>query len=518
MLKLLRAVGYVCLFSIMAMNNASAGIDGVVAPAPPFSGGVMTSDLDLDGNDLIVDVDGDTYIGDVGGDDTMWFVLGGGSRFTLSSTLVTVNGAVDLVFNNTEATLYNINSIMSHGLTPVLSDHGVGAGGSGFSGEVEFDDDLWSDAVLHLANGTAALPSLAFADDPDTGLYSPGTNQIGFSTAGALRAWVTSTTVTLGTSVALTMAGGTQPITSTTLVLSIGSLCTPAHGVGVGDFCSGGDALVEGFTWLDGNASAPVLFMPETTSPTPIVNSGALFATSANKLFFQDGAGTDYEVQLHEKFHAHVYSEDNTTAYTINAVTDWHVYHDTLIPHDLIGWTYDAGGGGTSYTINSALDAGGGEVEFTTSAAHGLVVGDIVSLTNMSVGAYASIYVVNTVGTTTTFEVTVTWSATSTGTMDQAATLTADTSSAGEYLIMWAASASPAGSNDTFDYRLYINATGVAGSKVRRKYDNAADFGHVSTLATAAVADGDKLVFAISNTSSSSDLTVRNFSFVANRI
>jgi hypothetical protein len=38
-----------------------------------------------------------------------------------------------------------------------------------------------------IPDGTAALPGLAFTSDPDTGLYRPGANQLGFATGGAER-------------------------------------------------------------------------------------------------------------------------------------------------------------------------------------------------------------------------------------------------------------------------------------------------------------------------------------------
>jgi hypothetical protein len=38
-----------------------------------------------------------------------------------------------------------------------------------------------------IASGTAALPSLAILSDPDTGIYSPGANQVGIVTSGTLR-------------------------------------------------------------------------------------------------------------------------------------------------------------------------------------------------------------------------------------------------------------------------------------------------------------------------------------------
>lgn len=46
------------------------------------------------------------------------------------------------------------------------------------------------------ADGTAAAPSIYFTNDTDTGLYRPGTNQIGFTTGGVQRAQIDSNGLT----------------------------------------------------------------------------------------------------------------------------------------------------------------------------------------------------------------------------------------------------------------------------------------------------------------------------------
>ena len=50
-----------------------------------------------------------------------------------------------------------------------------------------------SDVVKAVPQGTAALPGLAFDGDPDTGIYSPGADQIALVTAGTGRLFVNST-------------------------------------------------------------------------------------------------------------------------------------------------------------------------------------------------------------------------------------------------------------------------------------------------------------------------------------
>ena len=56
--------------------------------------------------------------------------------------------------------------------------------------------------ALALPGGTALLPALTFSGDPNTGIYSSGADQIGFTTGGVLRVTVGASAVT-----ALTVAG-----------------------------------------------------------------------------------------------------------------------------------------------------------------------------------------------------------------------------------------------------------------------------------------------------------------------
>jgi hypothetical protein len=41
-----------------------------------------------------------------------------------------------------------------------------------------------------------------------------------------------------------------------------------------------------------------ILAVQETTTPTALVNYGKIYTKSDNKLYFQDGAGTEHEVQF----------------------------------------------------------------------------------------------------------------------------------------------------------------------------------------------------------------------------
>lgn len=73
---------------------------------------------------------------------------------------------------------------------------------NGASGQVIVTDGAgnlsFAEAVPGLAGfafGSAATPSIFFTDDPDTGLFRNGTNQLGFSTGGTQKLLIGTTTI-----------------------------------------------------------------------------------------------------------------------------------------------------------------------------------------------------------------------------------------------------------------------------------------------------------------------------------
>ena len=221
-----------------------------------------------------------------------------------------------------------------------------------------------------------------------------------------------------------------------------------------------------------------------------------------------------------EIIHAEIHDEDNTDAFTIvDAGTDFQSYHTNgLVAGDLADWTFDAGGAGASHAIIEVFDAGGGDIAVVTSDAHGLEVGDIVSQANLADGAYTGVFEVLSIPTASTYTVTAAFTATDTGTMDQAATLEANAVAAGSYSFAYYISATPVGANETFDFRLYKEATVVTGSKVRAKFGAGTDFNPLSGGGIVQVNGGDKISLALSNESSAANLTLRNFTLVLIRL
>ncbi len=223
-----------------------------------------------------------------------------------------------------------------------------------------------------------------------------------------------------------------------------------------------------------------------------------------------------------EIIHAEMYDSDNGDPFVINAQTDSHMYHSNGIQAgDLAAWTFDAGGGGTSFPVASIANSPGSpgaQAEITTTGAHGLAAGAIVSLTNMSAGTNKGTHVVLAPITATTFEIASANSTNATGTMDEAATLTANAIAAGQYLVMWAASASGVGANEVFDFAVHVGAVHQSSTNTRRKFGGGGDVGVMAGVSIIAIADGDKVSFMIINTSSAANIILRDFTLVLVRL
>lgn len=220
-----------------------------------------------------------------------------------------------------------------------------------------------------------------------------------------------------------------------------------------------------------------------------------------------------------EIIHAQMHDFSNTDAFIINAQNDQHMYHTNgMVAGDLSGWTFDAGGAGASIAIASIADGGGGEIAVTTGSAHNLAVGDIISQTDTGDVNYDKTFIVNTITSSTIYKVTATFGATATGTMDQAAVLIADIGSAGQYLMLWSASATSASNNETFDFAIHVGAIHQDSTNSRRKFGTAGDVGNMFGTSLITIADGDKVSFMITNNDSAGNITLRNLTLIVTRL
>lgn len=266
-----------------------------------------------------------------------------------------------------------------------------------------------------------------------------------------------------------------------------------------------------------------------------IINNGAkilqVFPLSGDNL----GAGVDVRVQIAagqsveyigidttdwhiesatEGFNADMQQTQHTTAFVISGQDNDTCHHSAaLAAGPLLGWTFDPGGAGTSFPIASIADgaASGVDIAVTTTGSHGLAVGKVISQADLTNPVYEGVFVVKAIISPTIYEVAAVFTATDTGTMDQAATLIASAEAAGDYALSWWASATNETNNQTFDFKVYNGATQVVGIETRRKFGTAGDFGSLSGGGGLSIVAGDVLSFVITNTSGTGNLTVRNF-------
>lgn len=289
---------------------------------------------------------------------------------------------------------------------------------------------------------------------------------------------------------------------------------------------------------------ADVVTLPEAVAgrTVTVINNGAntlqIFPASGDDL----GAGlnTSEELEINQSvifvaydatnwhvgaatgtFHAEMVDTLNTDAYVINASADDHAYHTNgLAAGDLQGWTFDAGGAGTSIAIDSIADgaANGVDIAVTTGAAHGLAVGDIVSQTNLTSAVYTGYFVVKAKISDTVYEVAAVFTATDTGTMDQAATLKCGGAAAGGYLVLWSASATAAANNHTFQFAIHVEAAHQASTNTERKFGIGADIGNMGGISIIDIAANDHVSFMILNVGDSGNITLKDFTVVLVRL
>lgn len=218
-----------------------------------------------------------------------------------------------------------------------------------------------------------------------------------------------------------------------------------------------------------------------------------------------------------------MYDEGNADVYVINAQTDFHSYHTNglAVGPEVDNWTFDAGGGGTSFPIASIADgaASGVDIEVTTTGSHLLAVGDVVSQTNLTSAVYTGIFLVKAIISATQYEVLAVFTATDTGTMDQAATLDCESGCDGKYSVNWSASAMGVSADESFDYKMYKNATAIAGSGAQRKFGPAGDVGAWgSHMPHQSFVNGDKVSLAVSNGDSAANFTFVHLTIVAEEL
>lgn len=239
-----------------------------------------------------------------------------------------------------------------------------------------------------------------------------------------------------------------------------------------------------------------------TTTPTSLLEVKGTASYNAHTDMGTDDAefASKYYVDNRSNVYGEMYIADSADSITINASTEWHAV-ETLVTGFTEGFTFEAGSDGT---VASIADAGGGDITVTDTA-HGLLAGDIITMTGLADSAYVGLFEVKTV-TTDTFTITATYTATDTGTWQKGSSLTC--SKAGIYIGNWSSSGISAVNAHLFDFVPAVNTTVSTKAKARRKFSNV-DYGSFSGGGIMSMAVGDVITFNIQNVGATGDITIR---------
>ncbi len=125
--------------------------------------------------------------------------------------------------------------------------------------------DIYASGAVKVAPGTAAAPAYSFSTDPDTGIYSPGANVLGFGVGGADVASLSSTGLSLASPLAVAN-GGTGATTAAAGLAALGG--ASLNGSSTTDFS------VNHAKAGDGTAAAPA-YTFSSDPDTGIYSAGA---------------------------------------------------------------------------------------------------------------------------------------------------------------------------------------------------------------------------------------------------
>ncbi|MFG6604621.1 MULTISPECIES: pyocin knob domain-containing protein [unclassified Sulfitobacter] len=114
---------------------------------------------------------------------------------------------------------------------PSLGDPDFSANASGYLGwfptfgtYVENMADWYETGFAkELIDGTAAAPAMAFASDPDTGIYRAGVNKLGFSVEGVARAYLSATALEVNVPITGTAVQSSPTDTTTNRLMKVGA-------------------------------------------------------------------------------------------------------------------------------------------------------------------------------------------------------------------------------------------------------------------------------------------------------
>lgn len=249
---------------------------------------------------------------------------------------------------------------------------------------------------------------------------------------------------------------------------------------------------------LDGDTVkvSSMLYLKESTTPTAYAGWGAVYPKADNHLYFQDGAGAEYQIELGSSDYGEMGVEYGSTVTEVLASADqWYGMYDAdfdaSAPHLNSGFTFTAGIAGV---IASASTSAGDSV-IVTDAAHGLSNNDYITQNGMSDASYNGVYKVYSVTTDTYTIVETNTESTETGFWQRGSYLLCATS--GKYRGVWTATLTQPGTNKKVHVTPYLNDAQSTKAYSYRHYSSSTDVGSQSGNGLMNFSAGDKIWFGV---------------------
>jgi hypothetical protein len=231
-----------------------------------------------------------------------------------------------------------------------------------------------------------------------------------------------------------------------------------------------------------------------------VFNLSGLTTDQAGKMYYKG-----YELATRAHNFGEMYIYNNTNEYVIDAQNSWHTSRN-LIAGRVNGFTFESS---ITKDILSVSDGGDGTIIITTDGVHGIVAGNIVTLTGTT--GYDGVYPVLTTPLGNTFTVTKAFGASSVGTATKGSCLIAGDDSDGIYKVPYEISGKGAGTNQEFEYVIFKNAVLQEGLSASCKYGIGGDIIPASGgNKTIDIVAGDIISSMVRNVSGTGNFTVKH--------
>lgn len=213
------------------------------------------------------------------------------------------------------------------------------------------------------------------------------------------------------------------------------------------------------------------------------------------------------------ELYGEMYSYENATLTAIDETNVYHAIHTIATGGTCKGWTFKAGSTGP---IASFATYGGGLATLITDVGHGLVNGEIITISNST--NYNGSHVVTRIDNDT-FTIPVAYVAEAGGpNWIRGSSLRANSGSAGVYKLSWNTTCFPAGANDNFKVEPNLNTTDLDNMAASCRLTVAADRRLLAGGGIVTISDGDYIWMTTRNEDAPDDITFRHFNVSIVRI